>query len=296
MAEHKARQRQIFARNNANPAVKQNMEFKRGQLFVKNKPYQKKVKVPEYKQLLTMDSGDMRSISQISLADGGSSIEKGSRFVGYACKANDLKTIRKAYIHIKRLHPDASHVSMAYRLAGTDKAYDEDYVDDREHSARRKLLNQLIKDEQVDIVFFVVRFYGGIHIGAACFDIHQRLIKQAIAALEKGEVRVSKLPLKQYQESPRKAKKPRSKSVKGKANLPPSMAHSPTVCKPTQGMACRAALFPAANQYASSTFNRFTYLRSLSQSSTEEKHPTNYNSQESVEDGFRTVSSPRESW
>ena len=143
LAEEQTRQRQIVARNKQNPANKQEMEIKKGKLFIGKQQYKKKVVAPSATKLMHMDTSEIKDASSIRVADGGSETEKGSRFLAYAMEVSSLKSIRQAYIHIKRLHPRASHATMAYRLAGIDKAYDEDYVDDGEHSGGRKLLDML---------------------------------------------------------------------------------------------------------------------------------------------------------
>ena len=72
---------------------------------------------------------------------------------------------------------------MAYHLAGTDKAYDEDCVDDGEIGAGHHLLDLLVKEDQMGIVVVVVWFYGGTHIGS---KRHEILIHLAsIASMER---------------------------------------------------------------------------------------------------------------
>ena len=75
--------------------------FKKGQLFVNNEPYGKKVSTPSTHSLLHMETMDISNIKNISVVGGYSYTEQGSRFIGYAAKAADLQEVRQAYIHLK---------------------------------------------------------------------------------------------------------------------------------------------------------------------------------------------------
>ena len=76
-----------------------------------------------------MEPDQLHQMAELSVADGGSETNGGSRFIGYACKCTDLQAVHIAYLHMKRLHSIATHVTMAYILARTDIAYNQDYVD-----------------------------------------------------------------------------------------------------------------------------------------------------------------------
>ena len=48
------------------------MEFKKGKLYVQNAPYKKKITTPDSRQMLKMNTEEIKSVAEISLADGGS--------------------------------------------------------------------------------------------------------------------------------------------------------------------------------------------------------------------------------
>ena len=137
------------------------ISFKKGQLMINSVPYKKKVRAPGASELLLMDKEELGNIKELPTAGGCSETESGSKFIGYACKVSDLEDVRKAYLHIKKLHEKAHHVTMAYRLEGINKAYDEDYVDNKEYNAGRKLLDILIARNVYSTAIFMVRYYGG---------------------------------------------------------------------------------------------------------------------------------------
>ena len=255
-AEEKIRQRQIYSKNNKALANKQPMEFKKGKLHINNAPYAKKAKAPDAKQLLTMDYEQIKSIAEVHIADGGMETEQGNKFVAYVATCKNLKTVRDLYLHMKRLHSAASHVTMAYRFAGQNIAYDEDFFDDGEHGAGRRLLEKLVSEEKTDIVVFIIRYYSGQHIGSKRYDIHEKLLKAALSAHSKDNLRVSKLGLRQLQASP-KIRRPRQRAIRAQmpaqtaAKIPPPSIRSPV-----------PLMFQP--RFSSKTFNRFTSLPSQS--------------------------------
>ena len=99
-------------------------------------------------------------------------------------------------LHVRRKHATASHVSVVYRLTGLNKAYDEDYIDDMEHSVGRHVLEMLIQQEKFNVCVCIIRYYGGEHLGQRHFEIVKDLVNQALIKLEKGVTHKSTLPLR----------------------------------------------------------------------------------------------------
>lgn len=61
----------------------------------------------------------------------------------------------------------------------------QDYVDDGEIAAGRALLSVLKEEKVMNVVVFLVRYYGGQHLGAARFDLFKQLATSAVNALRK---------------------------------------------------------------------------------------------------------------
>ena len=112
--------------------------------------------------------------------------EQGSRFNVYVTSATALQEVRSKLLHVRKKHSDATHVSMAYRLSGINKAYDEGCVDDLEIGQGRRMLAILQKKQVTDIMIMVVRHYGGTHIGKKRFDIPADLADTAIDKYNRG--------------------------------------------------------------------------------------------------------------
>ena len=256
LAEEQVRARQVFAVNKGQvEGNKTDMSFKKGKLIVNNEPYCKKVSVPGAKQLLDEDN-QTGSVNIQTLAGGDSDTEKGNKFIAYAANTKTLQEVRNVYLHIRKLHTGASHCSMAYRLAGINKAYDEDYLDHSEHGAGRRLLAKLIAKDEKCTSIYVVRYYSGIHIGQRRFEIHAELTDKALDDLKLGQCFTSKLPLKQLQDLPVKKKrsKQKVKTVNAPSGLQPRLIGA-------MALPPRANMQIEGTRFESMAYNRFCALQ-----------------------------------
>lgn len=90
-------------------------------------------------------------------------IIKKSKFITYLYKINSEKEIKDILSNIKLKHKDSTHVCYAYRLNELEKC-----IDDGEPSgtAGMPILNILKKENLNFILCIVVRYFGGIKLGA----------------------------------------------------------------------------------------------------------------------------------
>ena len=91
--------------------------------------------------------------------------EKKSKFYGYVLACESEEEIKETLELLKKEHKKATHVCYAYRLK---TPFCEKAVDDGEPSgtAGRPILNVLQKKDIQNICVFVVRYFGGIKLGA----------------------------------------------------------------------------------------------------------------------------------
>ena len=91
--------------------------------------------------------------------------EKKSKFYGYLISCSSEEEILSFLNNLKKEHKKATHICYAYRLRSPLK---EKAVDDGEPSgtAGRPILNVLQKKDLNDVCVFVVRYFGGIKLGA----------------------------------------------------------------------------------------------------------------------------------
>ena len=192
LAEKQRREKNIFLANKKSVANKLKMSFQKGNLHIENVQYRKKVQCPRVKEMLQMDSDDICNIQELQIFGGASETEDGSTFHAFICEVSTYEDVRKAYQHFKRRYVDASHISMAYRLESIHKAYDADYFDNSEHGMGRRMLNLLTEKDLTSVAAFIVRYFGGHHIGPKCFQITQLLMEKAIQDLTEGNALTSK--------------------------------------------------------------------------------------------------------
>lgn len=94
-------------------------------------------------------------------------VEKQSKFLAFAFPVLNEYEIKLHLLHLKQIHPKATHHCYAWRL-GTDK---QNYraVDDGEPSgtAGKPILGQIDSFNLSNILLVVVRYYGGTKLGAS---------------------------------------------------------------------------------------------------------------------------------
>ena len=90
---------------------------------------------------------------------------KKSKFIGYLFEIKNVEEIKEKIDALKREHKKATHICYAYRLASP---FSEKAVDDGEPSgtAGKPILNVLQKQEKQNVLLVVVRYFGGIKLGA----------------------------------------------------------------------------------------------------------------------------------
>lgn len=92
-------------------------------------------------------------------------VDKKSKFLGFLLSCQTENEIKDALEFLKQEHKKATHICWAGRLKSP---FYEKAVDDGEPSgtAGRPILNVLQKKEMQNVAIFVVRYFGGIKLGA----------------------------------------------------------------------------------------------------------------------------------
>jgi uncharacterized YigZ family protein len=91
---------------------------------------------------------------------------KRSRFLGHAEHAGDETAVQGVLARVRAAHPDAGHHCFAYRLGqeGTLARFSDD--GEPGGTAGRPMMEVLLREEIVDAVVIVTRYFGGILLGA----------------------------------------------------------------------------------------------------------------------------------
>lgn len=92
-------------------------------------------------------------------------VEKKSKFIGYYFSCKTVDEVQEAMSALKKEHKKATHICYAYSLKNP---FLEKAVDDGEPggTAGRPILSVLQKRNVKDACVFVVRYFGGIKLGA----------------------------------------------------------------------------------------------------------------------------------
>ena len=94
-------------------------------------------------------------------------VEKQSRFIAIAlpCASIDAFKLRKAELELE--FPDARHITYAYIIQDQDQIYQRFHdADEPAGTAGRPILMHISGRQLFNIVIFVVRYFGGIKLGA----------------------------------------------------------------------------------------------------------------------------------
>lgn len=91
---------------------------------------------------------------------------KKSKFIGYAFDVNSTKQVEEILKKMRIEHKKASHICYAYKILSPNilvKASDDN---EPSGTAGRPILNPIEKQNLNDILVVVVRYFGGIKLGA----------------------------------------------------------------------------------------------------------------------------------
>ena len=116
------------------------------------------------------------------IIDGGRHKEDNSKFLSFVQRVKSKDDVSRGLNKMRLKFADATHISCGYRLSNPKLCKDQGYEDDGEIGQGRTILNTLRDKDQKETAVYVVRYYGGVHLGRRRFDIAKDLTKSAIRA------------------------------------------------------------------------------------------------------------------
>ena len=181
-ADRANRQKSLLHENNLKPLIadKLQMNLFKGELSIGNAPYKKLVNPPTARDVLKSTEVDRVRWRKVKLVPGNITMKNKCSFQGYSVVAAKIDTIWDAYLKLREIPGDAQHIVCAYRLPGQNFAVLQDYCDDQEHFSGGALLRMLKSAEIFNRAVFVVRYYGGEHLGPSR---HQAFVEAAQSAI-----------------------------------------------------------------------------------------------------------------
>lgn len=152
---------------------------------------------PSVTEILGLSTTDKEAINMVELSQGSTETVGDSKFLGYAAQAFSTDQIRRQYLYLKLLHPQASHISVAFRIPGTDFVTNQGLVDDGEHGGARAIMKVLFKEKVENTAVFIVRYFQGKHIGSVRFHAIEKAAKSALEKMMMERRNARRLPTQQ---------------------------------------------------------------------------------------------------
>lgn len=89
-----------------------------------------------------------------------------SKFYGYAYHVSDTKSVEEILSQLKTIHKKSTHICYAYKIVSSVEQVK--FSDDGEPSgtAGRPILSVVEKKKLTNVLVVVVRYFGGIKLGA----------------------------------------------------------------------------------------------------------------------------------
>lgn len=110
---------------------------------------------------------------------------KNSQFIGMALKVHSMKDVQNAYFGVMQRYPAADHTILAYALKDKGRLK-QGGCDDGEHGASSRIKKNIFEEKARNTAVFVLRSFGGVHIGFERFKAIDQITKQAIQLLHES--------------------------------------------------------------------------------------------------------------
>lgn len=107
---------------------------------------------------------------------------KNSEFRALALKVHSIQEVNDAYIAAAQHFPSADHIMVAYAFKQDHKLF-HGACDDREFGASAKIKNTPFENQAKNTAIFIIRKYGGIHLGTERFRTISEVALQALNML-----------------------------------------------------------------------------------------------------------------
>lgn len=127
-----------------------------------------------------------------TIAEAGEGLykEKGSKFISYAFPVADEEEIKERLSELRKQYFDARHICYAWMLGSDGDRFRAQDDGEPNHTAGDPILNQIRSFGLSDTLVAVVRYFGGIKLGASGLTTAYKLAaKEALEQVNKKEIR-----------------------------------------------------------------------------------------------------------
>lgn len=197
-AERRRFVQQLKSQNSKLPAaVKHDISVVKGEAKIDGNKYQPLLETPTIKELLNVSMAEKSALQNLEVLEGVPEIKENNLFIGYAAEVFSVEQVRHFHLRLKFDHPDAAHISVAFKIPGADFTNNQGFIDDGEHGGARAIMKVLLKEKEDNTALFVVRYYGGRHIGSVRFQAIEKAAKSALEKKKEAALQARRLPTEQ---------------------------------------------------------------------------------------------------
>ena len=187
MSDEQTETRQFYRELNQENALREEndklqIKMRKGRITVNNEVIKQRVEPPHKADILRMSEDEMEEIRSTKLVPGPTHMEKNSEFLSYAVKVKNTDQVLKAYYKLRIKHADALHISCGYRFESAIGPFRQEAIDDKDYGIGRAILRTLKVKDESNIAVFMVRYYGGEHLGKRRFEIVENLADKAVGS------------------------------------------------------------------------------------------------------------------
>lgn len=154
---------------------KSTIKVRNNKLYI-NGQCQKKKLVPPSPLQMFPSLDERNKMRELDIKYSKPKSVKSCEFKAAACTVTSMNEVHLAYKRIYREFPQVDHIVAAFSLN-----METGYNDDAEHGAGYRVLDAIIGSRMSNIVVFIIRFYGGEHLGPARFTTIKELAEDIIA-------------------------------------------------------------------------------------------------------------------
>lgn len=177
----------VLKDNNEQKGTKDKIQVINDKILINDRIDSLEIMTPQPSELF-VDTKTQISINglQTKMVETEPVTERNSEFIAVALKVHSLEEIKQAYIGVMQRYPAVDHTMLAYAFKdkGTLKCGG---CDDREFGASTRIKKTIFEERARNTAVFVLRNFGGVHLGFDRFRVIQQVTRDALKLLEENQ-------------------------------------------------------------------------------------------------------------
>ena len=160
-------------------------QFRGEEFYIGGLRVMDKIQPPSLKSVCILNPAKRDMIDLLTFFESSVKVEKESKFQAFAITVYGPEQIDNAYLKMRKDHMTATHICLGYRYLedGLNSPTLHGAAHDGEYQADVKLIDTMFKAKLNNVAVFVVRRYGGVHIGGKRLSLIHDTALEAINLL-----------------------------------------------------------------------------------------------------------------